>query len=288
MSEEIPLLSPSQQAISGLSPYFAPLPLPFIRHLFEAYIQEQRRLLNANYQKSLPSPSFDGFYQKTRVVRNDIYVFMKPYIGRGEKLSSRWLVQELLPNQILSYEGKETALISPQTLSDYRSKYALRYIERDMLEPYSAAALAIAFALYKKERHRVPTMVEAEPHYWVWIRQTHEESWHPCPFPLPKDLPSITPIISHWAGTAWQSPWLLIAGRTGGIGAARFAGTTPQGKWRVSLEELALWDPEYIDYIRKKFEDADEDTELLQDVANTVLRKLAKPFLSLIHLPPIS
>jgi hypothetical protein len=283
MNEERVTLPAQQQAIPGFSPYFAPLPIPFIGHLFEAYAQEQRHLSTG--QKAFPL--LDSFYQQTRVVRNDTYTFMKPYMHRGEKLSSRWLVQDLLPNQTFDGEEKETALLSPQTLSDYRSKYALRYVERDMIESYSAAALAIAFALYKKERHRVPTMVETEPHYWVWIRQAPEESWCPCPFPIP-DLPRTTPIISHWAGTAWQSPWILITGRTGGIGAARFAGTTPQGKWKISLDELALWEPEYIDYVRKEFKDADEDTELLQDIANMVLRKLTKPFLSLIHLPPIS
>ncbi len=225
---------------SALYPVFAPLPVPFIEHIFKQF-QEQ----------TVPaSKAWDAFKEEIREKRWSVFSYMHPFVllhlagsakGSKERFSTAWFLQTL------SAHTPARKPVAKQNLSLWAERGIYRSREHGLPDFDNAAALLIA-RMVNKSRLRgwqPPFMDSHEPDWWCWMQLTPDDAPVPCPVPLPQDLPPAALLWTPWSGAAWNSGWLLIEPRRGAI---RFASTTRSrvdGRplWNIAEADLLQWFP---------------------------------------------
>jgi hypothetical protein len=223
---------PSKEGADVELALFAPLPDPFVAHLCELL--------------ALPLPVLA---QQVRVYRSAVATYMEPIVlAEQANRRGRQAVRSQAPNidtgwllASLAHSSPTRRRIPLPTLSDWHKRGLLRYRSWGYPDVHSAAALLLMRMLCPQARGWLPsTMAEEEPQWWCWRQDGPEHPVLPCPYPLPPDLPDAALLWTHWRGAAWDEDWVPIGNR----GAIRWATLKPGARqcWKLSLEQLALWD----------------------------------------------
>ncbi|MGB8346629.1 MAG: hypothetical protein WCD86_17210 [Ktedonobacteraceae bacterium] len=201
-------------------PLYAPLPRPFLLHLYK------------RGQHRLPGQTLA---QQIQLARTATYTIFDPFV-RGHGLTSQWVLN------FLTMQTPDKSAVSTGTLSLWRERGLVRDRERGHPDPQNAAALLIARMIDDRERNWLPLeMAPDEPAWWCWRQDSPGSPVIPCPVPLPADLPATSLLWTPWEGAAWDAPWVSLES----LGAARWAGASgKQHELALTREALAAWDPE--------------------------------------------
>lgn len=227
-------MTPQSSDLPSLAyPLFAPLPVPFVRHLL-------RGPSKAHPAAEHEPLSWQELEQRVSAARHAASTIMAPFV-QGDQLTTAWLLQTLTANT----PGK--IRVQTQTLALWHERKLLRYAERARPAPDNAAALLIARMVDPRERNWLPTtMAEEEPMWWCWRQDQPDAPITVCPVPLPPEIPASTLLWTPWRGAGWRrGPWLTI----GSLGAIRWGGAKEivrgnEWMWDLRLRDLREWDPE--------------------------------------------
>lgn len=224
----------------ALYPSFAPLPLPFARHLLEHLLQ----------QTASEAKAWELFEKEIREKRWTVFFYMNPFVlghlagsakGSKDRYSTAWFLQTLTAHT------PEKRPVAKQNLSLWAEQGVYRSREHGLPDADNAAALLIA-RMIDKQRLRgwhPSRMDRQEPAWWCWMQRTPGEAPMPCPVPLPDNLPAGALLWTPWAGASWDPTWLLPDARRGAIrwGATIRSRVDGLPRWNIAEKTLLQWDP---------------------------------------------
>ena len=252
--------------LSRVYPLAAPLPIPMIEHLLK---QRMEHLSSGKSVKGVltEKAGWELLEQDIRRNRNAVFPYMRAFVVTGQ-LSTTWLLQTLT-----AHTPRKTPVTS-QTLSKWHKRHLLRYQDHGLPETDSTAALFIArMTDTKRERNWLPTTLKKEePHWWCWRQEGPKSPPIPCPVPLPEGLPPATLLWTPWAGATWTPNWLGIGN---GLGSIRWAGANDEEgitRWKVTAQDLHLWDSAVA---ARSVPFPENAREILQVLAKLALQRLA-------------
>lgn len=224
-----------KRMFQSLLPLFAPLSRAYVIWILR---QTPRALFNITELSDLPCSLEQMIWQQFLQQRALVLFYLRP-------LMQQKLTKTLVQKSIVAFDPntpQQRKVPHMNTIDGWRMRGLLRFSGYGQAELQSVAADLVMRSLNYQQRDWLPgSVVEEEPHFWLYGLLPGQEERKVYEVPLSTDLPAHLLLYSPWPGAAWTLPgWM----RLGPYGAIGWAGATSEGRYTLSEAQLRQWKAE--------------------------------------------
>jgi hypothetical protein len=246
----------------------APLPIPLANHLYRYFLRKSR---------ASESDVWFLFLQKLIKVRKDVYLHLDDAVCNiGTDIPhNRKFTTEFLRRFLAPYTPSKREIPS-KTYNTWLEMGLVRHSSKGQPIPDSGAALAIVRMLIDETKVFPRSLSSDEPLWWCYVQESPSSPVKQMPITCLSQLPPSAILWTPWAGASWDPTWLLLGK---GLGAIRFAEACTEQRctvYKVTLDNLLGWKPEFADL----FVPGPFAKDILQALARLTLIHLAQERMS--------